>query len=229
MEKCNLMTGVLPLPSLPTESDFRAHAASLPLWRLRQAEAFRFPADRLQCAESYLLLCRMLGERLGRVVKPRFAYGENGKPFLADFPGVHFNLSHCARAVLCAVADVPVGCDVEEVLLNLTANFSTSVSRPKNRVPSAVLPAPRRSSHGFGRARRRCSSSMASDSWMTFPPFFPLPSPGMYTLIPLSARILSIPPLFLCRYNIRCKTFGNLEIVPFLQYVIKTTDFSYNL
>ncbi len=115
MEKCNLMTGVLPLPSLPTESDFRAHAASLPLWRLRQAEAFRFPADRLQCAESYLLLCRMLGERLGREVKPRFDYGENGKPFLADFPGVHFNLSHCARAVLCAVADAPVGCDVEEV------------------------------------------------------------------------------------------------------------------
>ncbi len=115
MDKCNLMTRVLPLPSRPTEADFRARAACLPPWRLRQAEAFRFPVDRLQCAEAYLLLCRMLRERVGKEVLPRLGYGENGKPFLPDFSGIHFNLSHCDRAVLCTVADVPVGCDVEGI------------------------------------------------------------------------------------------------------------------
>lgn len=115
MEKEKLSTRVLPLPIHPMEDDFRACAASLPLWRRRQAESFRFPVDRLQCAEAYLLLCRMLDERVGEGTLPRFAYGENGKPFLPDFPDVHFNLSHCPRAVMCAVADIPVGCDVEVV------------------------------------------------------------------------------------------------------------------
>lgn len=115
MERNKLSTRVLPLPTDPTEDDFRACAASLPPWRRRQAESFRFPVDRLQCAEAYLLLCRMLDERVGEGTMPRFAYGENGKPFLPDFPNVHFNLSHCSRAVMCTVSDVPVGCDVEVV------------------------------------------------------------------------------------------------------------------
>lgn len=46
---------------------------------------------------------------------PPFAYGPNGKPFLKDHPGIHFNLSHCPRAALCVVADHPVGCDIEAV------------------------------------------------------------------------------------------------------------------
>lgn len=133
MDMCNLMTRVLPLPSSPTETDFRACVASLPLWRRRQAEAFRFPVDRLQCTEAYLLLCRMLGERVGREVRPRFAYGENGKPFLPDFPDVHFNLSHCARAVLCAVADAPVGCDVEEIPAQLDASLLDFCFSPEER------------------------------------------------------------------------------------------------
>lgn len=39
--------------------------------------------------------------------------GEHGKPFLAQYPAVHINLSHCNKAVLCGVGGVPLGIDVE--------------------------------------------------------------------------------------------------------------------
>lgn len=46
---------------------------------------------------------------------PEFGYGKYGKPFLIGLPQLHFNISHCARAVMCVVGDKPVGCDVETI------------------------------------------------------------------------------------------------------------------
>ena len=37
----------------------------------------------------------------------------NGKPFLPDAPGFHFSIAHCGERVVCAVADCPVGADLE--------------------------------------------------------------------------------------------------------------------
>ncbi len=41
------------------------------------------------------------------------AYGPYGKPYLRDWPDVHFNISHSGQYVACAVADQPVGIDVQ--------------------------------------------------------------------------------------------------------------------
>ena len=41
------------------------------------------------------------------------AYAENGKPYLLDFPDVHFNLSHSGERVMCVISPFEVGCDVE--------------------------------------------------------------------------------------------------------------------
>lgn len=42
-----------------------------------------------------------------------FSYGEQGKPYLPDYPGVHFNLSHSGSYVAIAVGEVRLGVDVE--------------------------------------------------------------------------------------------------------------------
>ena len=37
----------------------------------------------------------------------------NGKPIFKDYPDIHFNISHSGKYVVCAVADTPVGVDIE--------------------------------------------------------------------------------------------------------------------
>ncbi len=43
------------------------------------------------------------------------AYGPYGKPYLRDWPNIHFNISHSGQYVACAVADRPVGIDVQVI------------------------------------------------------------------------------------------------------------------
>lgn len=79
------------------------------LARLRQPEKWREPL----CA--YGLLRRALWERYGWPDLPQIRTDARGKPFFPDHPGVHFNLSHTRGAVLAALADSPVGVDIERV------------------------------------------------------------------------------------------------------------------
>ncbi len=49
------------------------------------------------------------------ISQQQIAYGPYGKPYLRDYPNVHFNISHSGQYVACAVADRPVGIDVQVV------------------------------------------------------------------------------------------------------------------
>lgn len=46
----------------------------------------------------------------------KIAYGPHGKPYLADYPDVHFNISHSGQYVVCIVSDRPVGIDIQEIV-----------------------------------------------------------------------------------------------------------------
>lgn len=88
---------------------------ALPAWRRAQTMRFKHRRGRIESAFSYLLLCDALRER-GIVVPPTFIYGKEGKegkPSLKEHPELFFNLSHCKHAVACALADHPVGIDIE--------------------------------------------------------------------------------------------------------------------
>lgn len=89
--------------------------AVLPPFRLQKALSYKRPLDRFLCAEAYILLRDGLKELYGIIGDPEFGFTENGKPFLAEHPDIHFNLSHCPRCVCCAISDRPVGIDVEEI------------------------------------------------------------------------------------------------------------------
>lgn len=47
------------------------------------------------------------------VLPLRYRCTEQGKPYLADYPGLYFNLSHSGNVAVCAVADCEVGVDVQ--------------------------------------------------------------------------------------------------------------------
>ena len=58
----------------------------------------------------------------------------NGKPFLPRCPELHFSLSHSGTAAMCAVADRPVGCDIETVTprsLRLAERFFSAAEQTR--------------------------------------------------------------------------------------------------
>jgi len=99
----------------------------LPQWRREKALAYKFKTDQVLCAKAYLLLCSALREEYRIDCHPRFDYSENGKPFLKEFSHIHFNLSHCKNAVICAIGDSPIGCDVEEIFDSLDTDLCNYV------------------------------------------------------------------------------------------------------
>lgn len=96
--------------------------------RLSLMQRYRGVLSQQQCAAAYLLLCEGLRKEYGLEEKPVFEYGEHGKPFIVGHPEIHFNLSHCRRAAICALSDQPIGVDIEEIsryresLVNYTMN-----------------------------------------------------------------------------------------------------------
>ena len=99
--------------------------------RLEQPEIFRscyeeVSKERRQKVDSF---CRMKDRRLSLAAgvlfnqglkeyglsgdKVRLAEGENGKPYLLDYPDIYFNISHSEQKVLVVFSDVEIGCDIE--------------------------------------------------------------------------------------------------------------------
>ena len=96
--------------------------------RREQALKFKFELGQRLCVLAYQLLKQALREGYGIKENPIFEYNEHGKPSIAGHPEIHFNLSHCKEAAVCAVNDQPVGVDVESIreyresLVNYTMN-----------------------------------------------------------------------------------------------------------
>ena len=97
-----------------TEQEYGDMMALLPDARRERLE--KLPKEKHQevlCA--YLLLRMALWEQRGWRDLPRIEVDELGKPFFPDHPDIHFSLSHTAGAAAAALADTPVGVDIERV------------------------------------------------------------------------------------------------------------------
>ncbi len=64
-------------------------------------------------AASLLLLFALEEEGYGIEHLPSFTYKKNKKPYLKEFPGLFFNLSHAKNMVVCVTAEHEVGVDIE--------------------------------------------------------------------------------------------------------------------
>lgn len=65
--------------------------------------------------DAYTLLSTLLVEAREVEPMPLIARTETGKPYFPDRPDLHFSLSHSGGLSLCALADTPVGADIELV------------------------------------------------------------------------------------------------------------------
>lgn len=66
-------------------------------------------------AYAFLLLRYALKKDLDISDIPEFIYNEYGKPFLKEYPGIYFNMSHAKQLAACAISDSPVGVDIQDV------------------------------------------------------------------------------------------------------------------
>ena len=81
--------------------------------RCEQALQYKHAFGQYACLKSYLMLQDLLREHYGIEGDLVFSYNEHGKPMLKEVSNIHFSISHCKEAIAVAVADRPVGIDVE--------------------------------------------------------------------------------------------------------------------
>ena len=88
--------------------------ASLSEKRQEKIQRFRYPKGKALSLGAGLLLDYGLGRHGLREREVAMAYGADEKPYLKDYPDIHFNLSHSGAMAMAAFADRQVGCDVEQ-------------------------------------------------------------------------------------------------------------------
>lgn len=81
--------------------------------RRGQALSYKFTLGRFCSLKSYHMLGELLESEYG-IGQFEWEYGEHGKPSLKGLQHIHFNISHCPRAIAVAVASEPIGIDVEK-------------------------------------------------------------------------------------------------------------------
>ncbi len=98
---------------LELDKDFWQYALPLlSLERRQKVLRVRSVREKIYSAAVFLLLRMGLYEQYGIEDMPQFIYGDYGKPALCN-SHVHFSFSACQHAVVCALATVNVGFDVE--------------------------------------------------------------------------------------------------------------------
>lgn len=86
----------------------------LPTERRERVLRFRRSIDQQNCALSYFMLQYGLYKSHG-IRSFTLSYGRNGKPFLSDYPHIYFSISHCDYGCICAIADSPIGIDIQDI------------------------------------------------------------------------------------------------------------------
>jgi len=98
--------------SLCTDQEVERMIPLVPEPRRSEALSFKHTFGRFACLKSYLMLADLLKSEFG-LEEFSIEKGEHGKPFLADHSDIHFNISHCQKAIAVVVSDKPIGIDVE--------------------------------------------------------------------------------------------------------------------
>lgn len=88
-----------------------------------RVQHYRQEIDRKNSIVAYLMLQYALRECYGITVF-KIKLGEYGKPYLPEYPHIHFNISHCKEGCAVAVSDRPIGIDIQEV-----CSFSWSIAK----------------------------------------------------------------------------------------------------
>ncbi len=98
------------------EAEVQSLSVFLSPERREAVSRYRFAKDRVQSALAFLLLRYGLIKVYGITSIPNIEKSSHGKPFLPAYPHIHFNISHCEKAVACGFGNGPIGVDVQHMV-----------------------------------------------------------------------------------------------------------------
>jgi len=126
MEEDGLRLYTMDTGQLTDDAYFRECYNQLSSFRRAKIDEYHFRKDKMLSLGAGLLLNRGLREYGLKEADVRIGLKKNGKPYLPDYPQIHFNLAHSENMVLAVFADTEVGCDIEytkEADLELAKRF----------------------------------------------------------------------------------------------------------
>lgn len=88
---------------------------SLPQWRQDKLGHIHVTNQKMLSAGAGFILAAAFNSFGLDAHTTRVSTTKQGKPYLPDIPGIHFSLSHSGSMAMCAIADSPVGCDIQEL------------------------------------------------------------------------------------------------------------------
>lgn len=77
---------------------------------------YSFTDDKASHSEQHNAAHKLLASALKKlygIEKYTLSIGEHGKPYLTEYPQIHFNLSHCTGLVVCGISESEIGIDAE--------------------------------------------------------------------------------------------------------------------
>lgn len=104
--------------ALITETEVQQMLPMVSEQRKIQALRFKHIFGQFACLKAFLMLKELIETHLQSTVDAdsmEFGYNEHGKPYLLNYPDIHFSISHCKNALIVAVHNDEIGVDVESV------------------------------------------------------------------------------------------------------------------
>ena len=110
---CSILSAdVAPLAS---SALFSMYYSLMPPHRREKIDRLRIESGKRLSLGAGVLLRHALASRGIEYSSVRVETTSLEKPYLPDYPNLHFSLSHSGSRVLCVTSDIPCGCDVEEL------------------------------------------------------------------------------------------------------------------
>ena len=124
---CNhIMVSIFDDMTQVTEAEVQRMLPLVDVQRRDEALRYKHLFGQFACLKSWLMLKELLLP-LG-INDLKMHCNKHGKPFLAHFPNVHFNLSHCKNGIAVVVDLSPVGIDIESFRKSNIALISRTMS-----------------------------------------------------------------------------------------------------
>ena len=94
---------------------FNKAYAKLPVKRREKIDCLKDKEDKLRSLGAGILFHYGMLEQGQNGTEAEIDYGEHGKPYLKDLPGLHFNLSHSGDMAVAAFSENEIGVDVQQM------------------------------------------------------------------------------------------------------------------